>query len=69
MIEKYIDARNASEDSFASRLLRGSMRAITGLIGKRNKKNYVIRTTTATTVTPLKAFSKAMRASEVTSAA
>ena len=48
VIEKYIDARNASEDSFASRLLRGSMRAITGLIGKRNKKNYVVRTTTAT---------------------
>ena len=48
VIEKYIDARNASQDSFASRLLRGSMRAITGLIGKRNKKNYVVRTTTAT---------------------
>ena len=47
-IEKYIDARNASQDTFASRLLRGSMRAITGLIGKRNKKNYVVRTTTAT---------------------
>ena len=37
----------ASEDHFAVSLLRGGMRAVTGLIGKRDPRNYKVTTPTA----------------------
>jgi hypothetical protein len=36
------------EDSFALRLLRGGMRAVSGTIGDRSKENYKVETETAT---------------------
>jgi hypothetical protein len=47
-IANYVDQNNPREDRFLVDLLRGSMRAITGLIGKRNRDNYKLTTTTAT---------------------
>lgn len=47
-IANYVDQNNPKEDRFLVDLLRGSMRAITGLIGKRNRDNYRLTTTTAT---------------------
>lgn len=47
-IEKYVDALNAQQDSFLTRLVKGSMRGITGLIGKRDRRNYKVHTATAT---------------------
>ncbi|MDO9115803.1 MAG: FecR family protein [Polaromonas sp.] len=47
-IASYVDQNNPKEDRFLVDLLRGSMRAITGLIGKRNRDNYRLTTTTAT---------------------
>jgi hypothetical protein len=47
-IDKYVDANKPEEDGFFASLLRGGMRAITGLVGKRNRENYKITTTTAT---------------------
>ncbi|MDP3756572.1 FecR family protein, partial [Polaromonas sp.] len=47
-IASYVDQNNPREDRFLVDLLRGSMRAITGLIGKRNRDNYKLTTTTAT---------------------
>lgn len=47
-IANYIDKADPQEDRFLVDLLRGSMRAITGLIGKRNRANYKVTTTTAT---------------------
>ena len=47
-IEKYVDALNAQQDSFLTRLIKGSMRGITGLIGKRDRRNYKVHTATAT---------------------
>ena len=47
-IANYVDQNNPREDRFLVDLLRGSMRAITGLIGKRNRDNYRLTTTTAT---------------------
>ncbi len=47
-IERYADENDADRDSFAVRFLRGGMRAITGLIGKRNHANYRVQTATAT---------------------
>jgi hypothetical protein len=48
-IANYSDnAANPKEERFLVDLLRGSMRAITGLIGKRNRENYKVTTTTAT---------------------
>ncbi|MES2400256.1 MAG: FecR family protein, partial [Pseudomonadota bacterium] len=48
-ITNYSDnAANPKEERFLVDLLRGSMRAITGLIGKRNRENYKVTTTTAT---------------------
>ncbi|MES2913263.1 MAG: FecR family protein [Pseudomonadota bacterium] len=48
-IANYSDnAANPREERFLVDLLRGSMRAITGLIGKRNRENYKVTTTTAT---------------------
>ena len=47
-IANYVDQSNPKEDRFLVDLLRGSMRAITGLIGKRNRDNYKVTTQTAT---------------------
>jgi hypothetical protein len=47
-ITRYADKNDAKEDSFLVNLARGSMRAITGLIGKRNTANYKVTTSTAT---------------------
>jgi hypothetical protein len=47
-IANYVDQNDPKEDRFLVDLLRGSMRAITGLIGKRNRDNYKLTTTTAT---------------------
>ena len=46
-VTRYADRGDPSEDSFAVDLLRGGMRAITGLIGKRNPANYKLTTPTA----------------------
>ncbi len=47
-IANYVDKADPKEDRFLVDLLRGSMRAITGLIGKRNRENYKVNTATAT---------------------
>ena len=47
-IANYVDQASPKEDRFLVDLLRGSMRAITGLIGKRNRENYKVTTQTAT---------------------
>jgi hypothetical protein len=47
-IANYVDEADPRQDRFLVDLLRGSMRAITGLIGKRNRENYKVTTTTAT---------------------
>jgi hypothetical protein len=47
-ITRYADSGNAQQDSFLVNLARGGMRAITGLIGKRNTANYKVTTNTAT---------------------
>ena len=47
-IRNYADASDARRDSFLVDLLEGGMRAITGLIGKRNRDNYKVFTSTAT---------------------
>ncbi len=47
-IANYVDQSDPKQDRFLVDLLRGSMRAITGLIGKRNRDNYKLTTTTAT---------------------
>ena len=47
-IDKYVDANKPEEDGFFASLLRGGMRGITGLVGKRNRENYKITTSTAT---------------------
>lgn len=47
-ISNYVDQNDPKQDRFLVDLLRGSMRAITGLIGKRNRENYKLTTTTAT---------------------
>ncbi|MES2413636.1 MAG: FecR family protein [Pseudomonadota bacterium] len=48
-IANYSDnAANPKDERFLVDLLRGSMRAITGLIGKRTRENYKVTTTTAT---------------------
>ena len=47
-ISNYVDQNDPKQDRFLVDLLRGSMRAITGLIGKRNRDNYKLTTTTAT---------------------
>ena len=47
-IDKYVDDNKPEEDGFFASLLRGGMRAITGLVGKRNRESYKITTTTAT---------------------
>lgn len=47
-IASYIDKADPREDRFLVNLLSGSMRAVTGLIGKRNKSNYRITISTST---------------------
>lgn len=47
-IANYVDQADPRVDRFLVDLLRGGMRAITGLIGKRNHNNYKVTTTTAT---------------------
>lgn len=47
-ISKYADANDPKQDAFLVDLLRGGMRAVTGLIGKRNRENYKVTTSTAT---------------------
>jgi len=47
-INRYVDENDGNKDSFAVSFLRGSMRAITGLIGKRKAENYKVTTNTAT---------------------
>ncbi|WP_411877635.1 FecR domain-containing protein [Polaromonas sp. YR568] len=47
-VANYVDKADPKEDRFLVDLLRGSMRAITGLIGKRNRENYKVTTSTAT---------------------
>jgi hypothetical protein len=47
-VASYVDKADPKEDRFLVDLLRGSMRAVTGLIGKRNRQNYKVTTSTAT---------------------
>lgn len=47
-LASYADKNDAKTDSFLVELARGSLRAITGLIGKRNRDNYKVITNTAT---------------------
>ncbi|MDO9405401.1 MAG: FecR family protein [Polaromonas sp.] len=47
-IANYADKADPQQDRFLVDFLRGGMRAITGLIGKRNTANYKVTTTTAT---------------------
>ena len=46
-VTRYADGAGAGEDHFVVNLLRGGMRALTGLIGKRNPANYKVFTPTA----------------------
>jgi hypothetical protein len=47
-LSNYADQNDPAKDRFLVDFLRGGMRAITGLIGKRNTANYKVTTTTAT---------------------
>ncbi len=47
-IEDYRFDKNAEQDRSVMGLLKGGMRTITGLIGKANQKNYMVRTATST---------------------
>ncbi len=47
-IARYADTGDGKQDSFLVDLARGGMRALTGLIGKRNRENYKVTTSTAT---------------------
>ncbi|HYW55588.1 MAG TPA: FecR family protein [Polaromonas sp.] len=47
-IEDYRFDNNAEQDRSVMGLLKGGMRTITGLIGKANQKNYMVRTATST---------------------
>lgn len=46
-ITRYADTGNPAQESFAVSLLQGGLRAVTGLIGKRNAQNYKVTTPTA----------------------
>lgn len=46
-VARYSDSGDVAQDGFAVTLLRGGMRAITGLIGKRNPGSYKVITPTA----------------------
>lgn len=47
-LASYADKNDPKTDSFLVELARGGLRAITGLIGKRNRDNYKVITNTAT---------------------
>jgi hypothetical protein len=47
-IEDYRFDKNVEQDRSVMGLLKGGMRTITGLIGKANQKNYMVRTATST---------------------
>lgn len=47
-IEDYRFDKNTEQDRSVMGLLKGGMRTITGLIGKANQKNYMVRTATST---------------------
>lgn len=46
-VERYIDSGDPDGDHFVVNLMRGGLRAVTGLIGKRNPANYKVITPTA----------------------
>ncbi len=46
-VTRYADTGDPTQENFAVSLLRGGMRAVTGLIGKRNPQNYKVTTPTA----------------------
>ena len=46
-VTRYADGAGTGEDHFVVNLLRGGMRALTGLIGKRNPASYKVVTPTA----------------------
>ncbi len=46
-VTRYADTGNPAQENFAVSLLQGGMRAVTGLIGKRNPQNYKVITPTA----------------------
>ncbi|WPB57463.1 FecR family protein [Xylophilus sp. GOD-11R] len=46
-ITEYADRNDATQDRYVVNLLRGGLRSITGLIGKRNHDNYKVETPTA----------------------
>jgi FecR protein len=46
-VNGYVDAKDGGKDQFLVSLVTGGMRAITGLIGKRNPANYKVTTPTA----------------------
>lgn len=46
-VTRYADGAGTGEDHFVVNLLRGGMRALTGLIGKRNPSSYKVITPTA----------------------
>lgn len=46
-VTRYADGAGTGEDHFVVHLLRGGMRALTGLIGKRNPASYKVVTPTA----------------------
>ncbi len=46
-VTRYTDSGDPAQDSFVVNLLRGGMRAVTGLIGKRNPGSYKVITPTA----------------------
>lgn len=46
-VSRYLDGAGAGEDSFVVQLVRGGLRAVTGLIGKRNPDRYKVITPTA----------------------
>lgn len=48
VIQRYVDAKDGSQDTFLVNFVRGGLRAITGLIGKRNRDNYKVQTSAST---------------------
>lgn len=48
VIQRYNDAKDGAQDSFLVNFVRGGLRAVTGLIGKRNRDNYKVQTAAST---------------------
>lgn len=48
VIEDYKDANDPAQDRSIFNLVKGGFRAVTGLVGKRNPRNYQVRTAVAT---------------------